>query len=178
MSQENMDKKNRVEKVIEVLNKARSMELYSIHQYMDQHYCLDDKDYGDFAGKIKLVSIDEMRHAEWLAERIMELGGEPTHELSAKVSKGQDVHEIFSFNERIEDDTMDQYNQFMQVCRANGDNISAKLFADMLVEEQIHTNYFQGVADHIQSLGDSYLSKIAGSKAVEVSSHGFVEAEE
>lgn len=178
MSQENTDKQDRVQKVIDVLNKARSMELYSIHQYMNQHYSLDDKDYGDFAGKIKLVSIDEMRHAEWLAERIKELGGEPTHELSARVSKGQDVHEVFSFNEKIEDDTMEQYNQFMQVCRANGDNISAKLFADMLVEEQIHTNYFGVVADHIQSLGDPYLSKIAGTKAVEIPSRGFVEEEE
>ncbi len=39
--------KNRKEKVIEALNKARSMELFAVHQYMNQHYSLDDKDYGD-----------------------------------------------------------------------------------------------------------------------------------
>ena len=63
-------KKERVAKVIEVLNKARSMELYAVHQYMNQHYNLDDLDYGEFASKIKLIAIDEMRHAEQFAERI------------------------------------------------------------------------------------------------------------
>ena len=67
-------KKERVAKVIEVLNKARSMELYAVHQYMNQHYNLDDLDYGEFASKIKLIAIDEMRHAEQFAERIKELG--------------------------------------------------------------------------------------------------------
>ena len=71
-------KKERVAKVVEVLNKARSMELYAVHQYMNQHYNLDDLDYGEFASKIKLIAIDEMRHAELFAERIKELGGERT----------------------------------------------------------------------------------------------------
>ena len=72
-------KQDRVNTVIDVLNKARSMELYAVHQYMNQHYTLDDLDYGEFASKIKLISIDEMRHAEEFAERIKELGGEPCH---------------------------------------------------------------------------------------------------
>jgi bacterioferritin len=78
-----MDKKSkedRRKKVIEVLNKARSMELLAITQYMNQHYNLDDMDYGTLAGKVKLIAIDEMRHAEMFAERIKELGGEPTTE--------------------------------------------------------------------------------------------------
>ncbi len=57
-------------KVIEVLNKARSMELQAIHQYMNQHYNLDDRDLGELAKNIKLIAIDEMRHAESFAERI------------------------------------------------------------------------------------------------------------
>jgi bacterioferritin len=79
------DKKERRNKVIEVLNKARAMELHAIVQYMNQHYNLDDMDYGELAGKIKLVAIDEMRHAEMFAERIKELGGEPTTEPAKKV---------------------------------------------------------------------------------------------
>jgi len=65
-----MDKKVKEEKrknVIEVLNKARSMELLAITQYMNQHYNLDDMDYGELAGKVKLIAIDEMRHAEMFA---------------------------------------------------------------------------------------------------------------
>ncbi len=51
------------QKVLEVLNKARAMELQAIHQYMNQHYTLDDMDYGELAANVKLIAIDEMRHA-------------------------------------------------------------------------------------------------------------------
>jgi bacterioferritin len=47
--------KEKKEKVIEVLNKARAMELHAIHQYMNQHYNLDDLDYGELAAKVKLI---------------------------------------------------------------------------------------------------------------------------
>ncbi|MCU0593463.1 MAG: bacterioferritin, partial [Desulfobacterales bacterium] len=62
-------REERKKKVIEALNKARAMELHAIHQYMNQHYNLDDKDYGELAAKVKLIAIDEMRHAEMFAER-------------------------------------------------------------------------------------------------------------
>lgn len=85
------NKKTRKEKVIEVLNKARSMELFAIHQYMNQHYNLSDKDYGELAANMKLIAIDEMRHAEDFAERIKELGGEPTAQKDGSVKGGQAV---------------------------------------------------------------------------------------
>ncbi len=56
------------------MNTAREMELHAIYQYMNQHYGLDDMDYGELAKNIKLVAIDEMRHAEMFAERVKELG--------------------------------------------------------------------------------------------------------
>src|SRR4030066_1155066 len=84
-------KTKRKEKVIEALNKARAMELFAIHQYMNQHYNLDNMDYGDLAAKVKLISIDEMSHAEMFAERIKELDGEPTSDLDSKVAKAQKI---------------------------------------------------------------------------------------
>jgi bacterioferritin len=155
-------KEDRRNKVIEVLNKARAMELLAIHQYMNQHYNLDDMDYGDMAAKIKLIAIDEMRHAEAFAERIKELGGEPVTGYEGKVEKGQQVHAVFSFDAELEDDTIDVYNHFLLVCRENGDSISMKLFETIIDEEQIHYNYFDSVSDHIQKLGDIYLAQIAG----------------
>ena len=128
-------KKERVAKVIEVLNKARSMELYAVHQYMNQHYNLDDLDYGEFASKIKLIAIDEMRHAEQFAERIKELGGEPNSELSSKITKGQKVMDVFPFNVKVEDDTIETYNKLLEICRTNGDSVSARLFERILDEE-------------------------------------------
>jgi len=155
-------REKRKEKVIEVLNKARSMELLAIHQYMNQHYNLDNMDYGDLAVKVKLIAIDEMRHAEMFAERIKELGGEPATGLDGKVEKGQKIEVVFPFDAKLEDDTMDAYNQFLLICRENGDSTSMKLFEAIVDEEQIHYNYFDNVSDHIKTLGAAYLAQIAG----------------
>jgi len=156
------DRQARKDKVIEVLNKARGMELYAITQYMNQHYNLDNLDYGELAMNMKLIAIDEMRHAEMFAERIKELGGEPTTSALGTVQKGQDVRAIYPFDSSVEDETVDQYNQFLNVCREAGDSISAKLFDAIIEEEQTHFNYFDNVDGHIKTLGDTYLSKIAG----------------
>ena len=109
------DKDARRQKVIEVLNKARSMELHAITQYMNQHYGLDDMDYGELAKQVKLIALDEMRHAEMFAERIKELGGEPTAELCCSVERKQAVERIFPYDANQEDDTIEQYNQFLMV---------------------------------------------------------------
>src|SRR5512136_1722661 len=100
-------REQRKKKVIEVLNRARSMELQAIHQYMNQHYNLDNMDYGELAAKVKLIAIDEMRHAEMFAERTKELGGEPTTDLAGKVVKGQKIETVFPFDAVLEDETMD-----------------------------------------------------------------------
>ena len=167
-------KEERREKVIEALNKARAMELTAISQYMNQHYNLDDMDYGELAAKIKLIAIDEMRHAEAFAERIKELGGEPTSEPDNKVQKGQPVEAVFSFDAELEDDTIDVYNQFLLVCRDNGDSVSMKIFEQIIDEEQMHYNYFDNIKDHIENLGNVYLAKIAGtSSATGIGPSGF-----
>lgn len=155
-------KEERKKKVIEVLNTARGMELQAITQYMNQHYNLDNMDYGELAAKMKLIAIDEMRHAESFAERVKELGGEPTAEPAGKTQKGQKVEVIFSFDAKLEDHTIDVYNQFANVCRENGDSISAKIFETIIDEEQLHYNYFDNVDEHIRSLGATYLAQIAG----------------
>lgn len=155
-------KEDRKKKVIEVLNKARAMELQAIIQYMNQHYNLDDMDYGELAAKVKLIAIDEMRHAEMFAERIKEIGGEPVTGHDGTIEKRQAVDAIFPFDADLEDDTIDAYNQFLLVCRENGDSISMKLFEEVIDEEQIHYNYFDNIDAHIKKLGDTYLAKIAG----------------
>ncbi len=170
----NASKNERREKVIEALNRARAMELQAIHQYMNQHYNLDDMDYGELAAKIKLIAIDEMRHAEMFAERIKELGGEPVTGHDGTIVKGQKVQDIHGFDAEQEDDAIDAYNQFLLICRENGDSISMKLFEDIIDEEQIHYNYFDNVKGHIDNLGDTYLAKIAGtSSSTGLGSRGF-----
>ncbi len=158
-------REERKKKVIEVLNKARSMELQAIHQYMNQHYNLDDMDYGELAANLKLIAIDEMRHAEAFAERVKELGGEPTTELAGPIVKGQDVQTIFSYDSEQEVEAVDVYNQFFAVCRENGDSISARIFETIIDEEQEHLNYFDNIGDHLEKLGNTFLARIAGTSA-------------
>jgi bacterioferritin len=166
------DKKS---KIIEVLNKARAMELQAIAQYMNQHYNLDDMDYGELAASMKLIAIDEMRHAEAFAERIKELGGEPTVEPAAKAQKGQEVEKIYPFDANLEDHTVDVYNEFLLVCRENGDSVSMKIFETIIDEEQSHYNYFANVAEHIKKMGNTYLARIAGTpSSTGLAPQGFV----
>jgi bacterioferritin len=170
-------KQKRKEKVLVVLNKARAMELQAIHQYMNQHYNLGDMDYGDMAAKVKLIAIDEMSHAEMFADRVKELGGEPTAESAGKVERGQKVEIIFPFDANLEDDAITSYNQFLLTCRESGDSVSVKLFETIIDEEQIHLNYFDNVRDHIEKLKGTYLAQIAGTpSSAGLQTQGFVAA--
>ncbi|MBI5571804.1 MAG: bacterioferritin [Desulfomonile tiedjei] len=173
MSQESREQRRA--NVIEVLNKARAMELHAIAQYMNQHYNLDNMDYGDMAAKVKLIAIDEMRHAEMFAERIAELGGEPVAEPAGTAEKGQLVRVVFSFDANLEDFTIDTYNEFLLVCRENADSTSVKLFEQIIDEEQVHFNYFDNVSAHIDQLGETYLAQIAGTPSTTgLQTRGFV----
>ena len=172
---QNPVREEKKKKIIDALNTARSMELHAIHQYMVQHYDLDNMDYGDMAMKMKLIAIDEMRHAEMLADRIEELGGQPTSELAAAVEKGQGVEAVFPFDRELEDEAMASYNRFIEVCRENGDSTSVKLIETINDEEQIHYNYFDNVADHLSKLGQVYLARIAGTpSSTGLNTQGFV----
>ena len=175
---EKRSREQKREKVIEVLNKARGMELQAIAQYMNHHYNLDDMDYGDMAAKVKLIAVDEMRHAEDFAERIKELDGEPVTEPIAETRSSDDVEVILKSDLKLEDDTLDDYNDFLEVCRENGDSTSAKIFERIIDEEQMHFNYFDDVRDHIERLGQPYLARIAGTPSTtNLNSPGFAARE-
>ena len=159
MAATNTNKDERKKAVIDALNQARSSELHAIHQYMNQHYTLDDMDYPKLASKLREIAIDEMRHAEDFAERIKDLDGEPTAEFSEKVVKRQDVREIFGFDAKLEDATMDMYNKFWELCRENGDMLTASIFERIIGEEQAHFDYFDDTDTHIKELGESFLAR-------------------
>jgi bacterioferritin len=163
------------DEVIAVLNQARGMELLAIHQYMHQHYELDDSDFGELAAQVKLIAIDEMQHAERFAERIKELGGDPATEAAGKVERGQRVQDVFGFDAGEEQRAIDAYNGFLKVCVDNGDSISARMLEEIMDDEQEHLNYFDSVGGHIESLGAAYLAQKAGtSSATGLNTMGFV----
>jgi bacterioferritin len=150
------------QKVIDLLNKARSRELTAITQYMSQHYELEDADFGKLASKFKEIAITEMKHAEKLAERILFLHGEPTSKPDAVPKKGQQIPQMLTTNMALEAAAMKMYNEAAMVCAAEKDQISKELFEDLLKEEEDHFNYFENVKDHLDKLGAAYLATLVG----------------
>ncbi len=150
------------QKVIDLLNKARSRELTAISQYMAQHYELEDSDFSKLASKFKEIAIAEMKHAEKLAERILFLKGEPTSKPDGVAKKGQKIAEMLTTNMALESAAMKMYNEAAMVCAAEKDQISKELFEDLLKDEEDHFNYFENVKDHLDKLGASYLATLVG----------------
>ncbi|HEY3320017.1 MAG TPA: ferritin-like domain-containing protein [Planctomycetota bacterium] len=151
--------------VVEVLNKARSSELAAILQYMSQHYELADRDYGQIAAQFKLIAIDEMRHAEMLAERVLLIGGVPTSRPDMEIKKKQSLAEIVAQAVAAEETALRDYNEFLHVCQKNNDYASGKIFELLITEEQLHLEYFQDIQDHIKELGNAYLATQVGGPA-------------
>ncbi len=149
-------------KVIDLLNAARSRELHAIAQYMAQHYELEDQDFGKLATKFKEIAIQEMKHAEKLAERILFLKGEPTSKPDAVAKKGQTIQEMLKTNMGLEATAIKMYNDASVTCAAEKDQISKEIFEELLKDEEEHYNYFENVKDHVEKLGAAYLATLTG----------------
>jgi bacterioferritin len=149
-------------KVIDLLNAARSRELGAITQYMAQHYELEDQDYGKLAKKLKEIGIQEMKHAEALAERILFLKGEPTTKPDGIAKKGQSIADMLKTDMALESAAIKMYNEAAVICAAEKDQISKQLFEKLLGEEEGHFNDFENVKDHLEKMGDAYLATLAG----------------
>lgn len=147
-------------KVIDLLNEARSRELTAISQYMVQHYELEDQDFGKLGTKFKEIAIQEMKHAEKLAERILFLKGEPTSKPDGIAQKGQSIEDMLKTNMALEDQAIKMYNEASTICAAEKDQISKELFEELLKDEEEHFNYFENVKDHVNKLGAAYLATL------------------
>jgi bacterioferritin len=150
------------QKVIDLLNKARSRELTAISQYMAHHYELEDQDFGKLATKIKEIAIQEMKHAEKLAERILFLKGEPTSKPDGVTKKGQKIPDMLTTDIALETQAIKMYNEASVTCAAEKDQISKELFEELLKEEEVHLNTFENIKSHIDKLGAAYLATLAG----------------
>ena len=149
-------------KVIDLLNGARSRELTAITQYMAQHYELEDQDFAKLASKLKEIGIQEMKHAEKLAERILFLKGEPTSKPDGIAKKGQKIPEMLTTNIGLEAQAIKMYNDASVVCAAEKDQISKEVFEELLKDEEEHLNYFENEKTHIEKLGTAYLATLIG----------------
>ena len=151
-----------VKKVIEMLNAGRARELGAILQYMAQHYELENNDFGKLAKVLKTTAIVEMKHAEALADRILFLGGTPTSKPAGDVKRGQKIADMIATDMALEEDAVKLYNEAAVVCAENLDHVSKDLFEKLLKEEDAHLDMFQNIKEHVDQLGDVYLTTLTG----------------
>ena len=149
-------------KVLGLLNKARASELTAISVYMAQHYVLEDRGMGKLADKLKAVAIEEMKHAEALAERILFLGGEPTRKPDASPKKAGAIPAMLKVDIGLETAAVKMYNESSVACAAAKDQISRQLFEQLLADEEAHLDDFQITADNVKELGAAYLATQLG----------------
>lgn len=149
-------------KVIDLLNAARARELTAITQYMAQHYELEDADFGKLASKIKEIAIQEMKHAEDLAERILFLKGEPTTKPDAAIKKGQEISQMLATDTSLETQAVKMYNDAAVICAEERDQVSKQLFEKLLGEEEEHLEIFENLKSHVDKLGAAYLATLTG----------------
>jgi len=152
-------------KVIDLLNQARAAELTAIMQYMAHHYELEDADYGKLAKSMKTIAIQEMDHAEQLAERILYLQGTPTSDPDGQVTHGQDIPDMLKRDIGLERGAVDMYNDSAMACGQAGDHTSKRLFQQLLQDEEEHLDQFENIQAHVERLGDVYLATLAGGEA-------------
>lgn len=146
------------EKSIEVLNAAIADELAAIHQYMYFHFRLDDLGYTPLANLLKQTAIQEMIHAERIAERILFLGGEVEMAVGREVQKIHDPAEMLERAKQLEQESIDLYNRYAVECGNNSDSASKKLFEDLVSAEELHWDQFDRQADFVERFGERYLA--------------------
>ncbi len=148
------------EKVIAELNAALRDELLAINQYFLHAEMLENWKYHRLAKYIKSQSIDEMRHAEGLIERILFLDGTPNLTEPMKLDVGLHVKQQLERQLQLELDAVASYNKSIAVCQAEGDNASRKLFEKMLHDEEGHVDWLEAQLQQIQDMGyERYLSE-------------------
>ncbi len=156
------------EKIIELLNGVVTDELSAIHQYMYFHFHCDDQGYDLLAALFKKTSIDEMRHVEIAAERILFLGGDVEMRPAAEVEKITDVREMLVKARSMEEESAREYNDWANQSARNADAATKRIFEDLVADEERHFDMFDSEIDNLDRFGEKYLAlqSIERSKAV------------
>jgi bacterioferritin len=148
--------------VVDLLNEARTRELQAIMQYMAHHYELEDRDLGKLGKVMKTTAIEEMKHAEALAERVLFLGGTPSSKVAGEIKRGQDLPDMLATDKALEQGAVDMYNHHARCCAELGDMVSKELFEELLGQEEAHWDAFDVIEDHLKTMGASYLATLTG----------------
>jgi len=151
-------------KVIEFLNKALYNELTAINQYFLHAKMLKNWGLTELAEHEYKESIDEMKHADRLAERILFLEGLPNFQALGKLRIGEGPREALECDLALELDALPLLRSAIAYCESVGDNVSRQLFIDILVSEEEHIDWIETQLALIARLGEQnyLLTKLDG----------------
>ncbi|MCB1259890.1 MAG: bacterioferritin [Acidimicrobiales bacterium] len=150
---------NGAPEVIEILNEILTAELTAINQYfihakMNEHWGL-----GKLAGTIRAESIDEMRDADALIDRILFLGGVPNVQRLNPVRVGEDVAEQLTIDAELEVDAIGRYNRAIALTVEHGDNGTRAMLEERLQGEEAHLDWIESQLELIRQVGlENYLA--------------------
>ena len=146
--------------VIEVLNEVLTAELTAINQYFVDAKMMANWGYERLAKQFTDESIDEMRDADKLIERILYLDGMPNLQRLGTVRVGETVAEKLSLGLELEREAVERLNRGIALCVSAGDNGSRELLAEILLGEEEHADWLEAQLTLIAQVGEAnYLSQ-------------------
>jgi bacterioferritin len=148
-------------RVLDFLNEQLTAELTAINQYFLHAKTQEHLGFTVLAKHTRAESLDEMRHAEVLTERILFLDGLPNYQRLFPLRIGETVKEMFECDMVVEVEAVDRLRRGIEYMRAHGDVTSARLFEDILADEEHHIDYLETQLDLIGTLGEQlYLQNV------------------
>jgi bacterioferritin len=148
------------EGVIAVLNETLKAELTAINQYFLHAEMCENWGYMKLASYLRKESIEEMRHAESLMERILYLDGMPTMNELFPLRIGRNVKEQIQNDLALELDAIPRLNNGIALAVKVGDNGSREILTKILTDEEHHVDYLEAQLHIIQEIGlDNYLAQ-------------------
>ncbi|WP_113703452.1 bacterioferritin [Nonomuraea lactucae] len=146
--------------IIELLNEQLTAELTAINQYFLHAKMQENWGYTKLAKHTRDESIDEMRHAERLTDRILFLEGLPNYQRLGTLHIGQTVEEQLKADLEVELAVVQRLRPGIKLMREKGDVTSARIFEDILEDEEHHIDYLETELALIRSLGEQlYLAR-------------------
>jgi bacterioferritin len=139
--------------VIEFLNEALKNELTAVNQYWLHYRLFDHWGVKKLAAFERHESIDEMKHADRLAERILFLDGLPNFQLLGRLRIGETVEEALRADLALEMEALGQLKPAIAHCEAVRDYVSRDLFAEILENEEEHVDTLERQFDMIERMG-------------------------
>jgi bacterioferritin len=146
--------------VIEILNEVLTAELTAVNQYFIHAMLCRNWRYNRLAEHSRAESIEEMKHAQELIERILYLDGQPNMQRYMKINVGSTIPDQHQYDLSLERDAVARLNRGIALCRDKGDNGSRMLLEKILHEEEEHIDWLEAQLQQIQDVGlQNYLSE-------------------